>query len=209
MYYLVTDSENKTFGNVLWSENVVNEENNNPNKLFSIYEDPIVAHMLNPAYDGYKNPSIWIVEGEKEFTFGFRHESKKLKAIKKVELSEPTDQERIAFAILCSIHLVSNPIFQEWSKNYLKSEDNRSKQTAENVLKQLQQLEFGKAKDPQDEYLSCAIPCLMSVIVEPLIFSANTAHRAYYDSPENNRIDLPKAAKIATKLKMEEIYEML
>ena len=49
MYYLVTDSENQTFGNVVWSENVTHEEINNPNKLFSIYDDPIIAHMMNPA----------------------------------------------------------------------------------------------------------------------------------------------------------------
>jgi hypothetical protein len=209
MYYLVTDSENKTFGNVVWSENVVHEEMNNPNKLFSIYDDPTVAHFMNPAYDGFKNPTIWEAEGEKTVSFGFRHESQKIKTIKKVEMPEPTNDQRIAFAILCSLHLVSNQAFKFWAISYLKSEENRTKESAENVLKQLQQIEFGKERNPQDEYVSCAIPCLMSVILDPVIFTANTAHRAYYDSPEKSRIDMIKLAEIATKLKMEEIAEIL
>ena len=209
MYYLVTDSENQTFGNVVWSENVTHEEINNPNKLFSIYDDPIIAHMMNPAYEGYKNPNIWLVEGEKTLSFGFRHEAQKIKAIKKVDVQPPTDSQRIAFAILCSLHLVNNQAFKFWAKHYLAKEENRTKESAENVMKHLQQIEFGKSQDQQEEYVSCAIPCLMSVIIDASTFSANSAHRAYFDSPENNRIDVVKLAHIAIKLKMEDISEFV
>jgi hypothetical protein len=49
----------------------------------------------------------------------------------------------------------------------------------------------------------------MAITVDANMFAANAAHRTYYDSPENDRIDLVKIARIATSLKPEEIAEVL
>ena len=207
MLYLVTDSNDKTLNDVLWTENCTNEEIKNPNYLFSVYDDPVTAHMMNPAYEGYKNPNIWLVEGEKTVSFGFRHECQKLKAIKKIESEAPTDIQRITFGIVTSLHLMTNQFYKIWAKNYLNG-TNRTKETAECVMQQLQKIRVGDEKTPQDEYVSCGIASIMAVLVDPSSFSANAAHRAYFDSPENNRINLNKLADISVKLSPEEISQV-
>ena len=206
--YLITDGDDKTLKNVLWTENCTNEQFENPNYLFSVYDDPILALMMNAAYEGFKNPHIWKVEGEKTLSFGFRYECKKLKAIKRIEITEPTSIQRIAFSILCSIHLMKNQFYKIWAKNYLNG-NNRTKETADCVMQQLQNIEMNKAKDQQEEYVSCGIASIMAVLVDSWQFSANAAHRAYYDSPEKDRIDLIKLANIAFTLSPEEISQVI
>lgn len=208
MLYLVTDHENKTLRDLQWSENVTYEETKNPNYLFSVYNDPIVGHMMNPAYEGFKNPNFWLVEGDIAHSFGFRHECSKLTALKKIDVQPPTDLQRIAFAILCSIHIVSNPDFKKWAKDYLSGND-RSKEKAESVMQKLKEIEFGIFDNPQDEYIGPAIATIMSVTVEANIFVANAAHRAYYDSPENDRIDMQKLANIVMNLSPEQLANVI
>ena len=208
MLYLITDCEDKTLGDVQWSENATNEQTKNPNYLFSVYNDPIVAHMLNAAYEGYKNPNIWIVEGEIKESYGFRHECMKLKSIKKLDISPPSEMQRICFAILCSIHLVSNRIYKDWVKNYL-SGANRTKEEAENVMKLLSEIKIGESDNHQDEYVGAAIASLMAVTVDANMFTANAAHRSYYDSPLESRINLEKLANIAVKLSPEDLASVL
>ena len=208
MFYLITDSNNKTWRDVTWEENITHEQNDNPNYLFSVYDDPILAHMMNSAYEGFKNPNIWLAEGEVTNSFEFRYECSKLTAKKQIQVNVPTDDQRIAFAILCSIQIVSNPIYKEWAKNYLSGND-RTKEKAESVMRELQEIKLGEAKNRQDEYVSCAIVSIMSITTDPWTFSAKTAHRAFYDSPEEDRINLIKLSNIAVSLKMEEIAEIL
>lgn len=204
MMYLITDCDDKTLNNVLWTEGCINEQNSNPNYLFSVYDDPVVAHMMNAAYEGFKNPHIWTVEGEKHVSFGFRHECQKIKAIKKLDLPEPKDIQRISFSILCAAHLMKNQFYKLWAKNYLNG-SNRTKETAECVIQQLQNINFSENK----ESVGCGIASIMAVIIDPWQFSANAAHRAYYDSPEQNRIDLAKLANIAVTLSPEEISQVI
>lgn len=206
--YLITDGDDKTLNNVIWTENCTNEQYSNPNYLFSVYDDPVLALMMNAAYEGYKNPHLWLVEGEKDISFGFRHECKKLKAIKKLNVDEPTDIQRISFAILCSIHLMKNQFYKIWAKNYL-SGVNRTKETAECVMKQLHNIDISNSTDYQDQYVGCGIASIMAILVDSWQFTANSAHRAYYDSPENDRIDLIKLANIAVTLSPEEISQVL
>ena len=208
MFYLITDSNNKTWRDVTWEENITHEQNDNPNYLFSVYDDPILAHMMNSAYEGFKNPNIWLAEGKVTNSFEFRYECSKLTAKKQIQVNIPTDDQRIAFAILCSIQIVSNPIYKKWAKNYLSGND-RTKEKAESVMRELQEIKLGEAKNRQDEYVSCAIVSIMSITTDPWTFSANTAHRAFYDSPEEDRINLIKLSNIAVSLKMEEIAEIL
>jgi hypothetical protein len=206
MQYLITDGENKTWGNVQWSENITHEQNN-PNYLFSTYTDPILAHLLNPAYEGYNNPCIWTAEGEITNNFGLRYECRKITSIEKLDVKAPTNEQRISFAILCATHLVNNTAFKMWAKNYLLG-NNKTKETADLVRQQLEKIEIVSTKE-QDGYVGPAIACIMAITVDANMFAANAAHRTYYDSPENDRIDLVKIARIATSLKPEEIAEVL
>ena len=208
MLYLITDGENKTIRDVLWGENITNEQHDNPNYLFSVYNDPLVAHMLNPAYEGYKNPNIWEAEGNISQSFGFRHECDKLTSIKKVDIANPTDDQRIAFAILCSLHLVSNSVYKNWAKEYLSGLD-RTKEKAASVKKLLEEFKIGESSNHQDDYVSCGMASIMAVLVDPWTFAANAAHRAYYDSPEDSRIELDKLANISMKLTLEEMANVL
>jgi hypothetical protein len=207
MYYLVTDEENKTIGNKLWGENVTHEQNN-PNYLFTVYDNPLVAHMMNPCYEGYKNAKIWHCEGTDAKKIGFLYEFVKVTTKNQATTQPPTNEQRIYFAIVCCMNLIKNQIFRNWCLNYLKGID-RTTETAHKVFLELEESIKQKELPEGHDYISCAPACLAAVqLNDPAIFSANAAHRAYYDSPENSRIDLNKIAEICVGLKPEEIGEV-
>jgi hypothetical protein len=61
----------------------------------------------------------------------------------------------------------------------------------------------------EEAYVSCAHACVVACSAdEPSIFAANCAHRAYYDSPRNDRIDLDLLADISMSVPMENLAEI-
>jgi len=206
MYFLITKDDNKTERDILWGEEVTNEELNS-NYYFTIYDSPEKAVYLYPFYEETAFDKIlWSVETLSEVLgSGLRNKCSKVKTIKKHDINFPTAEKRITLAILCAYNLVKKEEFKNWALSYLSGKDN-SKESAYKLHSKLQ-----ISEEEEEEGLDCAFPALSSVIFNaPEQFSANAIHRAYCDSIDLKiDLDLDQLIKIVNVLTNKEISDML
>lgn len=226
MLYLITDENNKSWRETQWGENVSHTEDN-PNYHFPVFQDILVASYMYPAYDFFEKPKIWEATTNTDPTeISFRSKYPQLTTIKEVQFVNPTIEQRITFALLCSLNLILNPTFREWALNYLKGID-QTKETAHKVSELLcDQLNgtgtytqneagdwspTGKEIPMEYQYFDCAHPALAAIMLEqPQEFAANTAHRAYFDAVDKNiPFNLQNFAYIANLVPAAEIAKIL
>jgi hypothetical protein len=205
MYFLITKNDNKTERDILWGEEVTNEELNS-NYYFTIYDSPEKAVYLYPFYEETAFDKIlWSVETLSDvLDGGLRSKCSKVKTIKKHDINFPVPEKRITLAILCAYSLVKNEEFKNWALSYLSGKDT-SKESAYNLHTKLQ------TADEEEEGLDCAFPALSSVVLNsPEQFSANAIHRAYCDSIDlKTDLNLDQLIKIVNVLTNKEISDML
>lgn len=208
MYYLVTDENNKTWRDVEWGENVTHEETN-PNFFFSVYDNAYTALFMYPAYEAFNKPKIWETSQQNVSASFFRLAFPKITSLKPIQLTLPTREQQLTFAIVCCINMIALPKFRTWAFNYLKGIDT-SKESAHKLQSELESHLKNADLSPKEEYISCAHACLAAVLVDDsALFVANTAHRAFYDSPETERLDLGQIADICMQLSPDKIAEAL
>lgn len=201
---LVTDQNNTTWRNIQWGENVSHSEEN-PNYHFVVYNSTLVASYLYPCYELIENPKLWNAIGENpENTLEtFRSKFSKLTTINECSIELPTNEQRINFGILCAVNVVQYPPFLDWAFKYLKGED-ETKESAEIMQKKL----IDKLDAEIEDYSSSCFAVLASVMINNPIFTANAAHRAYYDSLELNQpLDLDQIAQIINVMPPKQIAE--
>jgi hypothetical protein len=208
MYYLVTDYNDMTERGVEWGTDITHEETN-PNFPFSVYDHIPTALFMHPAYEGIQKPKIWEAVSENPQKIGFYFETTKLTTTK-IALQPPiTRSHRVTFAILCCLQIIQNPIFKKWAINYLRGIDT-NKETAEKTQNELMAQMGDENIPPEHENISCAHACFGAVMLEDnKLMTANSAHRAYFDSPYNNRIDLQKLADIVLQLPSKIIADLI
>ena len=216
MLYLVTDQNCQTWREVQWGINVTHIQTN-PNYHFPVYDNLSVAAYMYPAYDGIENPKIWeaIGEGESRSQTGFRNKYAKLTTLREIPFQIPTIEQRISFAILCSMNLVLNPLFQTWALNYLRNVD-RTKETAHVVSEEISK-QSGSELPLEHQYTDCAYAVLAAVLfnhpgndTEVAAFTANAAHRAYFDSLDQEiNLNLENLIQIVDLIPLEEIAQIL
>lgn len=205
MYYLVTDQKNQSWRGVQWGPNTSHEEAN-PNFHFGLYTDLSIAKFMYPFHDDIAEPKFWKVTASVNPAKHYYLTAPKVTALEPVDLTLPTKQQRINFAILSCIHLVSNPIFRTWAKNYLLG------QATDEPAKIGQQIEASllQKSNNQDDYISCVHPCLNAAMVEnPSFFAASAAFRAFTDSPEDDPVCLDKIAEICLAVEGPDIAELI
>lgn len=202
--FLITNKEDKTSGEFVWSDDVTHEEDN-PNHFFPLYESIKLAAYINPFYTDEKEFNIWRAEGSGNFIDeGIRKKFSKVKTLEKKELKIPSNEQRIFLSILCSANIVQESSYINWCISYLKNED-RSKEKALEVKKDISCTEI------QSERINCAFPTLSAVILEsPERFTANSIFRSYVDSIDlEERLDLEQLIKIIENVSPFEIAEMI
>ena len=153
MFYLITDKDNTTWRDVQWGENVTHEEEN-PNYHFAVYNSPQAACYMYPFYEEFKNPKLWAASGENPSRDeGFRTKFAKLTTLNQLTSTLPNKDQRITFAILCSMNLVMNPIYRDWAVRYLKGDD-QTKESAKLVADTLSE-QSGTPLPAEHEYTAC------------------------------------------------------
>ena len=208
MFYLITDQENKTWGDVQWGENISHEQEND-NYHFVVFNSPETARYLYPSCEGTKNPKIWNASGENmSRNDGFRTRFAKLTTISELAFSLPTNEQRINFGILCALNVMLYEPFKTWALKYLRGED-QTKESAQAMNDEI--LAKIDSSDPKEDYSDSCFAVLASVMLdEPAIFSANAAHRAYHDSLECIQpLNLEQIAEIVNMMSAKDIAELL
>lgn len=204
----MTNQNNQTWRNIQWGENITNQEDN-PNFHFKCYDDLSIATYMYPAYEGYENPHIWeaIGEGESRSQTGFCNKYAKLTTLKEIQYQNPTIEQRITLAILCSLNLVLNPLFRKWGIDYLRKID----QTPETAHKLSEELTKQENLPLEHQYIDCTFATLAAVMLsEKEQFAANAIHRAYFDGIDLEQpLDLTQMADIVNSLEPEQIADFL
>ena len=89
------------------------------------YADPLLAVLHNPIHANYKNPRLFRAK-----TFGLAVKDGQLKLgssgmmlIKELLLPVPTQNQRVAYGILCALEVYKDSNFTTWAKNWLSGKD--------------------------------------------------------------------------------------
>lgn len=205
MYYLITDQEGKDWRGRLWAAGVSHTEENE-NYHFAVYNSPLVAVYMYPAYEGIKNPKLWLCSGDNpSVEDGLRSSFATLSVQSLFTAQFPTVEQHITFGVLCAMNLVMNPVFREWGLKYLRGEDT-SKESAQAVMDTLL-----ATLDQRQERESAAFAALSAVLLDDApLFGANAAHRAYWDAYDlPTPLDLAQTAQIVSVLSPVDIAGLL
>jgi len=89
--------------------------------FFHYYSDSLLAVFLNTIHANIENPRIFRVEvgGEVLPDRGLKFGSKEMELIEELELPVITNVQKIAFGILCTLEVYTEPDFIIWANNWL------------------------------------------------------------------------------------------
>ncbi len=192
MRYLVTDAENKTWRGEIWGEGVSHREPNS-NYFFWTYTHPDVAALMIPIErENLQMPKLWSCEvadlddvdyGTVSHDWGYKRRYPWVKTFLEEACFVPSPEQRIAFAMLCTMSLTKNPLVLAWMRNWLLDID-RSPDTAEKVSDVLTD-EMWQQYHSQREYYTHSAYGLTCAVAQPektALYAAGAAYRAYIDS---------------------------
>jgi len=88
------------------------------------YEHPIIAVLMNPIHAAYQNPVLWEAEGEIALRDGsLKCGCVSLTTLRIIPTPEITIEQRVEFAIRCTLEVNADPIFVAWAVKWLSKED--------------------------------------------------------------------------------------
>lgn len=126
--YLLTDP-NFMVGNTKWGEGVIHEAPGTgllwTNGWIQFYRHPMLALLLNPAFDEIPNPIVWECkpEGRIEDDRGLKAACTKLTCIKQISVPEVTLEKAIEVAIRYTMILCKEELWNQWAKRWLSGEN--------------------------------------------------------------------------------------
>jgi len=128
--YKLTDGNDQSYGGYQWGENVTHKTTG----WLYFCTHPLLAVMLNPRHENYElrrcldDAHLWECEGEVlKSDHGLGVGCKKATSIKRIEIPEVTENQEIAFGILCSLEIKQWPEYVTWAKSWLNGKDRSEK----------------------------------------------------------------------------------
>ena len=134
--YKLTTQDQTTHNDCKWKVDVPKETSGvgelcSPAFLHA-YTSPLLAVLLNPIHAAIENPKLFLAEGSGVFKSdkGLKVGYSKMTLVEEIVLPVFTTEQRVAFAILCSLKVYKEQSFVAWAENWLEGSD-RSRTTAE------------------------------------------------------------------------------
>jgi hypothetical protein len=128
MFKLVTQ-ENTTKNNTLWEIGVTNKAKQEGTKMCSgqvlhCYSDPRLAILFNPIHANIREPKLMEISCSPIVnTDGLKHACKEQTPVKFLELPTISLNQKVAFAIKCSMLVYKAAGFIAWAEKWLSGED--------------------------------------------------------------------------------------
>jgi len=95
------------------------------------YTSPLLAVLLNPLHADFKAPRLFEAEGEVEKTDrGLKIGCRELKCIREIALPIITEEQRVRFAILCSLEVYDCPRYARWADSWLSGAEAAARSAA-------------------------------------------------------------------------------
>lgn len=119
-----------------WGPGITHEAQGSGTELCSdgfihAYTSPLLAVLLNSIHADIANPLLWECEGEVLLSdHGLKVGCKKLTTIRTLPVPIVTQEQRVAFGILCALEVERDAVFAKWARKWLSGED-RTKAAAE------------------------------------------------------------------------------
>jgi hypothetical protein len=89
------------------------------------YEHAELAHFLNPIHANFRDPILYRVEvgGECNRDGQLKAGWTEMTLLEPVEISIPTTEQRVRFAIGCALQIYHNKAYQRWAYGWLDGTD--------------------------------------------------------------------------------------
>jgi hypothetical protein len=132
--YKLTDQNMQTHNGCQWQLGVAKETDGNSSNLCNshwlhYYDNPLLAVLFNPMYADISNPKLFEVKalGKHLKDMGLKGGCTKMVLINEIPLPEISTNQKIAFAILCSLKVYKEERYVKWAKNWLGGADRSEK----------------------------------------------------------------------------------
>ena len=135
--YKLTDQNNQTYNGFQWTPGkweFITETGNNlcSDSVFHFYDTPELAVVLNPIHADISNPKLWVMEIDGQVNHdGLKGGTKQARIVKSIPLPEITLNQKIYFAILCSLQVYKDDQYITWAKDWLSGKDRSAAGAAE------------------------------------------------------------------------------
>ena len=127
--YKLTDEDMKTHGEFQWElgkEVRTSGEGDlcGPGWLHC-YSDPLVAILLNPIHANISDPRLFraMVKGKSKHDHGLKSGYTSMTLVEELPVPEITTEQRVRFAIMCSLKVYHDPGYVAWAENWLSGKD--------------------------------------------------------------------------------------
>lgn len=90
-----------------------------------MYDTPEIAAFLNPIHADFKDAHAWECEvsGEEKTDLGLKSGYTSVTTVRRVDLPQPTTDQRVRLSILCAMEVYRDPHWVAWAQNWLNDFD--------------------------------------------------------------------------------------
>jgi hypothetical protein len=139
--YKLTDKNDLTYGGCRWGQGATHETiGDGPlctEFWLHVYDDPLLAVMLNPIHGSFdlSTAHLWECEGEGKFLddHGLKRGCTRVTTLRRIDLPEVTTTQCVAFGILCALEMCRNDTWVRWARAWIDGSD-RSESSADEAL---------------------------------------------------------------------------
>jgi len=127
--YKITDVNDRTYHGFQWYEGMIHKTNGSRGLCtlgwIHFYKDKRLAVLLNPIHGKYNPYHLWLGEarGTIKGDVGLKWGCTEFKMIKRVNIPKITLTQKVAFAILCSLEVCTDPEYKKWAEGWLQNKD--------------------------------------------------------------------------------------
>jgi hypothetical protein len=132
--FKLTDEKGQSFNGMQWGEGITNEIQLKEDETIALcsntclhfYDDKYLAVLLNPTHAQFKSPILWeaIADGSNIISnYNLKFGCLKLTTLRKIELPEYTDLQKIYFGIICAKEVYKDEQWQTWADNWISGKD--------------------------------------------------------------------------------------
>ena len=133
--YKLTDQDMQTHQGFQWVLNkkqTIDIPGNHlcSDEVFHFYDSPEMAVLMNPIHANIKNPRLFKVSCNQVSHDGTKGGSKWMVLKQEIALPVFTTNQKVAFAIYCSLSYYKEKSFVSWAENWLSGKDRSARATA-------------------------------------------------------------------------------
>jgi hypothetical protein len=131
-YYKLTDENDRSRGDCQWGEGITHEVEGDEglcsDSWIHFYDDPYLAVIFNYIHASFPKFHLWEVQvdGEIKTDRGLKFGAHKVTTIKKIDPPDISNEQKIAFAILCAKEVFKGKQWNIWADKWLSGENRES-----------------------------------------------------------------------------------